>query len=123
MSYRSLSGLLLAAIVAAVFPANGSAETNAEYASYASELADLQKRINELEAQQKDYPYQTSGGMPYQTSSPKDYWPSYALLEADGCPAWIAQFDALYWAVRNPSLQYGITDIGAFRIAVPWATC
>ncbi|MBC8350817.1 MAG: hypothetical protein H8E66_02445 [Planctomycetes bacterium] len=107
MKYHSLSLLLLAVSGSLLYPSIASAQAEADYVSYASELADVYSRLSELESQQNE--------SAYQTSEKEDYWPSTALLETDGRPGWLAQVDLLYWAVRNPATQYGITDIGGVQ--------
>lgn len=105
MTYRTT--LLTFVLAAAGLSLSRAVQAETDFISYANELAEVNRRLNELEAQQKDYPYQTSDKV--------EHWPSYSLLETDGCPAWIFRGDVLYWSVRNPATQYAITDIGGVQ--------
>lgn len=105
MTYRAIVVTLVLTAASLSWPQASQAET--DHVSYANELADVHRRLGELETQQMDYPYQTTGKV--------ECWPDYALLETEGCPAWVFRGDTLYWAVRNPATQYGITDIGGVQ--------
>lgn len=77
-----------------------------EFTSYASEVNDLYRRLEELESQVGQYPVQQGS---------KTCGPVVGVLETPGCPGWIVRADVLYWSVRNPATQYAITDIGGVQ--------
>ncbi|MBC8870436.1 MAG: hypothetical protein H8E44_13520 [Planctomycetes bacterium] len=92
------AAVLLAVMAAAI---SGSTAFAQQPVSYTNELAALEARIAELE------------NMEYMQEERVVY--AQPGLATDGSPAWITEFDYLYWTQRNASNQYGITDIGGVQ--------
>lgn len=95
-SFRNVS--IVAVIVIVVLGSTTFAE---QPVSYTNELAALEARLSQLE----DMEYMQEGNTVYAQPG----------LATDGAPAWIAEFDYLYWTQRNAATQYGITDIGGVQ--------
>lgn len=105
MTLRNI--LVTLVLTAASLSPQRAVQAETDYVSYSNELADVQRRLAELEAQQCDDPQQTCSAISCR--------PDYALLQTVGCPSWMFRGDVLYWAVRNPATEYGITDIGGVQ--------
>lgn len=104
MSLRTVRALALFFCAAFAAPTFAWAENNVANELYASEFAEIHRRLDAMESWRAPM-----------LESHKKHVPNYALLETRGCPGWIVGLDYLHWAVRNSSTQFGVTDIGGVQ--------